>query len=423
MALKKLGIFISNLLILQATVMSQNTSDLAGQIEASKSTGFARIQPGIYSGDIHLDSLSEMLIIFENVTIEGNLTITRSRGTVFEGKLRVKGDLNLIGLQYCRLGNMNARFVYIQNFAGWGGFYWNTFNNLSCRAMQVRQARLKRGISAINENYFNGLYIRGGLAKNNWNNLWIRSGGNADPSDHTTLGTIADSVRWNTVYTNPFVIDHFDFSDSRSPEGTKSCAVKHEGPRPIHLKNGFVEHHDLAYQGKIVSENVEFRSCKVVPALSGEFDFDVAQTVGKIGNFRARPAPGIISDPLFSAGIRAPFSGKGIQSLGEGVQIKPGASNMLIYEWVAQRSGTISIVARGRYIGSLRHQSGNNTRQYGLGHQAKGGTEAYIVGRSKVKKGERQRVWVIPHKSENTVVTGLQIYEGYTGFQIPGKGK
>jgi hypothetical protein len=232
--------------------------------------GYVEVNGGTYTGDVSLGPYTNKVIVFKNVTVNGDLTLQRMNNLIVQGKLKVTGDLNLIGMIYCDLQNITSNFIYLQNYAGWGGFYWNTFKNIHSKAMQIRQAALKNGTSAINENYFEGLYLRGGLAKNNWNNLWIRNGGNITSSDHNyvdRIGLDPDLDYWSTVYTNPFVINHFDFSDTDAPSNVKSTGIRHEGPRPITVRNGFIEHHYYSHSGEMTFENVEMRSNSNIPAL------------------------------------------------------------------------------------------------------------------------------------------------------------
>ncbi len=391
---------------------------------------FLRVSNEVYDGDILIDTLSNTTIFFENVTIRGNLTLMKLMKSQILGRLIVRGDLNIIGCMYSKFENIETNFLYLQNFAGWGGFYWNTFDGLICQAMQVRQAKLTNGLSAINENYFNGLYVRGGLEKNNWNNLWIRSGVSGGGLEHTRLGTIDAENRWEATYTNPFVIEHFDFSDTNGKD-VQSAGIIHEGPRPIVLRSGFIEHHHVAYRGNIIAQNVEIRSCKILPALSGIYDFDVSQTVGKVGNFKSQTAEGIIGNCEFKNGLSG-FSGKDIEVLAfnnnsnENINqsnsylklVKRTDYSALVFEYLSNRTIPISIVVRGQNVGSIRHQSGGHNKQYGLGHQSTGQADEYYVARSYAFAGEPQAIWIMPGSSPETIVTGFQIYEGIVGYKM-----
>lgn len=383
--------------------------------------GYVEVNGGTYSGDVNLGPYTNKVIVFKNVTINGNLTLQRMKNLTLEGRLKVTGDLNLIGMIYCDLENITSNFMYIQNYAGWGGFYWNTFKNIQSKAMQVRQAALKNGTSAINENYFEGLYIRDGLAKNNWNNVWIRNGGNITSSDHNytdRIGLDPDLDYWSTVYTNPFVINHFDFSDTNAPSSSRSTGIRHEGPRPISVQNGFIEHHYYSHAGEMVLENVEMRSNTNIAAISGNLDFDVGKVVGKVGNYKALPAVGLVDNYDFENGLTG-YTGKGISVSGGVVSIKNGTYDALEFRYTAKRTGPISIVVRGQYVVEVKHQSGSGPRQYGLGHKYTGKQDEYIIARSTARAGETQRIWVRAASGKTAKVTGFQVYEGLTGFKFP----
>ncbi len=410
--------FVISLLSFLGNPQTSLNSDIIGQLIEADSDGYVIIAGGTYYGDLTLDQLTGKTIVFKNVTIKGSLTITKMSHSHISGNLKVTSDLNLIGLKYCSFQNITSSFLYLQNYAGWGGIYWNTFKQIHCKGMQVRQAKLKSGTSAINENYFEGLYVRGGLAKNDWKNVWIRDDPNSQIPDHTLIGTLPLDEKWSTVYTNPFVINHFDFSDSEAPKGIRSMGIKHEGPRPIKLQNGFVEHHYYSHEGELIFENVEIRSCKSVKALSGNYDFDVSNVAGKIGNFKAIPAIGRVTNYNFNSGMEG-FLGKGLTLKKNTVIIGARDYDALIYEFTAPRTGFISIVVRGEKIGSIRHQSGDRQKQYGLGHRSTGRANEYYVGRSQMYEGEKQTIWILASKNTPSVITGFQVFDGVNGFQFP----
>lgn len=387
---------------------------------------FLRVENETYEGDILIDSLANTTLFFENVVIKGDVTITRITRSNILGRMQIEGNLNIIGSVYSTYHNVDTRLLYLQNYAGWNGFYWNSFVNIKCRAMQVRQAKLKKGTSAINENFFNGLYVRGGFERNNWNNVWIRNG-NDGFADHTTIGTIESNDRWGTTFTSPFVVEHFDFSDTDAPDTVLSIGIRHDGPRPIVLKNGFIERHYYAYKGEMIAYNVEIRSCKNLPAISGNYQFDVSQKAGKVGNFAPTPAMGIIRNCEFKDSLAGfAYEDARVVPASDAVTTSPFAIEIIrvdsqsgiVVKYVSSATTQISIVVRGRDVGEIRHQSGDRDKQYGLGHKATGAKDEYIIARSTAFAGEEQKVWILPSSTGLTTVTGVQIFHGPTGYSI-----
>lgn len=254
--------------------------DFSTQFAAALAIGNDVLVPqGSYTGDITISGTGRT-VVFEDVAITGDITITALYHSTVRGRCSCT-DLRIFGIQNCIIEAIRGDFMYIQNRAGVSGVYWNVFKSLSFNALQVRQAALTSGTSAINQNAFRDCTFKGGHDNNTFTdadtnavgvNVWLRdevaevAEGGTYPTytEDYTEGSFSGSAKWDAIYTNPFEFDGFDFSYSDGFGTTPdiSWGIKNESTTSCEpwLKNGFIEDVDRAYSGaECNAVNVEVR--------------------------------------------------------------------------------------------------------------------------------------------------------------------
>ncbi|ALY08050.1 hypothetical protein EauS123_00051 [Exiguobacterium phage vB_EauS-123] len=396
------------------------------------------VPSGSYTGDFVVNNLDKKKLDFRNVSINGNVRLSRIKNSQITGYLKATGDIDVIGSVNNTFEKLEGSMVYLQNWVNWGGFYWTTFEEIICKAFQVRQAKLNpsSSVSAINQNVIRKLIAQYGLSENNWYNVWFRSGASGGTLEHTTLGTdpiYTGSDKWNELFTNPFLIENFDFSYTDAPGGTDSYGIVHEGGRPLYLNAGFIENITYSTKGKLIVQKLETRNT-TTQALDGNFEYVPAEIIGKLGSFRP-VSIGLIDNCEFAQGLKD-FTSFGSVSLvtassvsaptsSSGLVVKidqsPSVASRLIHTFVASYTGVVSIVVRGKNLGLVNVQNGSLGTEFVLGYAPDPNNFGYSVARANITRGQTVTVSIYTPAyttlgtGQTTLVTGVQVFQGYAG--------
>lgn len=421
------------------SVLKQNVDSIAIQIDETNLDDILKYNNILFkanciiNSDVVIELKDGAIVNFNNCTINGLLKINRNKNCKFINKVKVNGDVHVIGASNNTYDDIECELFYLQNYVGWGGVYWNVWHSITCKAMQVRQAKIPNSTSALNGNAINKLIAQKGLQKNNWINVWFRGDDtNFLITEEGTSNELGSSDKWDIVTCNPFEISNLDFSYSDCSENETSYGIVCESNRPIFIKNGFIENVDIAISGNIETNNVELRNTGLNP-INGDNNFITSKIVGKIGSFNYI-CDSILKNCEFGEGLNN-FTKNGnvkivktntaYNKYGRVCRITQDSNNIskLMYEFVAERTGYITIVARGVNIGQISCSDGNNS-QYALGNTKPNGKYGYSVGRATVTKGNKVLVTIYTPAytklgtGEITDLTGVQIFYGKNGGNI-----
>lgn len=420
------------------SVLKQNVDSIAIQIDETNLDDILKYNNILFkanciiNADVVIELKENAVIDFNNCTINGNLKLSRNKNCEFKGKVNVKDDTIIIGSVSNKFGIISTNFFYLQNYVGWGGVYWNTWEAIYCKAMQVRQAKIPNDTSSLNCNVINKLVAQHGLEKNNWINVWFRAKGTEFLyTEEGTSSELVGNAKWDIVTTNPFEINNLDLSYSNS-EGITSYGIVNEGNRPLILRSGFIENINIAMSGLIDSNNIEIRNSDLNP-ISGDYNFKTSKLVGKIGGFEVESEP-IVKNCEFGEGLNNFTKNGDVQIVktntaynkyGRVCRITQNNSNIskLMYEFIAERTGYITILVRGVNIGDITCTDGNNS-QYKLGNLKPNGKYGYSVGRASVTKGNKILISIYTPAytelgtGEITDLTGFQVAYGKVGNTI-----